>query len=236
MLKRIIALTICLSIFLFSCKTSDQEPEKDAGEVLKTETEPESISITEVEEIDDSADIDIDVEDVEEIDEVDEVEEIDEINEIEEIDEVEEVYDMNDEYTRSTHETEDTITVDEFNSDKAAILQTIIELDEIMSNFEYDNWRNFIDETSIEYYSNPLHLRKAQKKLPDKSIQLKGLRDYFKYVFIPSRKMSKVDEIRYISKDYIKAVEVREEDDTTVVYYYFVKKGGKWLVHLPEIE
>ena len=156
--------------------------------------------------------------------------------EIEEIDEVVEIVYEDDEYTRSTNESEDAISLDDFTKDKAAILALISELEGIMANFEYDNWKAVIDPASLEYYSNPLNLRKAQKKLPDKSIQLKGSRDYFKYVFIPSRKMSEVEEIRYISKNYIKAVQVREEDNTTIVYYFFVKKDGKWLVHLPEID
>ena len=130
---------------------------------------------------------------------------------------------------------EEEITYDEFAKDKAEILEIIAELSGVMSNFEFENWKTYIAPESLTYYSNPVNLRKAQKKLPDKMIQLKGLRDYFKYVFIPSRKVSKVEESRYISKRYIKAVEVREEDNTTVVYYYFVKQNGKWFVKLPEI-
>ena len=54
------------------------------------------------------------------------------------------------------------------------------------------------------------------------------------HVFIPSRKISKVDEIRYISKTNVKAVEVRE-DKSILVYYYFQKIDGKWLVNLPKL-
>ncbi|MCF0242270.1 MAG: hypothetical protein HUK25_06500 [Treponema sp.] len=159
-------------------------------------------------------------------------------------DSVEEVYpevkvtSQDDEYLRSIGDIEvmeEEITYDEFAKDKAEILEIIDELSGVMSNFEFENWKTYIAPESLTYYSNPVNLRKAQKKLPDKMIQLKGLRDYFKYVFIPSRKVSKVEEIRYISKRYIKAVEVREEDNTTVVYYYFVKQNGKWFVKLPEI-
>ena len=68
----------------------------------------------------------------------------------------------------------------------------------------------------------------------NKTIQLNGIGDYFKHVFIPSRKRSNVDEIRYISKTNIKAVEVKD-DGSTVVYYQFVKVNGKWLVHIPTL-
>ena len=74
----------------------------------------------------------------------------------------------------------------------------------------------------------------AQKKLPNKMLQINTIKDYFNYVFIPSRKISKVDEIRYISKTNVKAVEVRE-DKSILVYYYFQKIDGKWLVNLPKL-
>ena len=110
----------------------------------------------------------------------------------------------------------------------------ISELSKVMDKQDFEAWKTYIDPASLDYYSNPANLRKAQKKLPDKTKQIKGMRDYFRYVFIPSRKISKVDEIRYLSKTNIKAVEVRE-DETLVVYYYFKKVNGKWKVSLPEL-
>ena len=50
-------------------------------------------------------------------------------------------------------------------------------------------------------------------------------------IFVPSRKNRTVEEIRYISRDSVKAVEVRDETD--IVYYNFVKTNGKWLVRIP---
>ena len=95
-------------------------------------------------------------------------------------------------------------------------------------------WMKYIDPASIKYYSTPANIRKAQKKLPDKTIVLNGIGDYFKYVFIPSRKRSEVKEIRYISKTNIKAVNVKD-DGSVIVYYQFVKVDNKWLVHIPTL-
>ena len=218
MKHRIIFIFSIFTLLLFSCKSTDQGTsvvesqfsESDENEVIEITVEPE------VEIIEDEP----------------------EIIEDDEVMDVDEVVEVDDEYLRSINEInsdEESVTITEFNDDKAAILSIISELSEVMENLEFDKWKTFISPASIEYYSNPANLRKAQKKLPDKQIQLKGLRDYFKYVFIPSRKVSKVEEIRYISKSYIKAVEVREEEDTTVVYYYFVKENGNWKVKLPEV-
>jgi len=234
MLKKFLVLSLIFSLFLISCGTTEQETEPEV-------TEPEITEVIQEEEETEIIETEVEIEEPVIEDEPEEIQEEEpEIEEEpdEEIDEVEDVEDVveNDEFTRSTNEMNETISFDQFSEDKAAILDKITELDNIMSNFEYENWRKCIEAKSLEYYSNPLNLRKAQKKLPDKSIQLKGPRDYFKYVFIPSRKMSQVEEIRYISPTYIKAVEVREEEDTTLVYYYFVKEDGKWLVRLPEVE
>lgn len=151
------------------------------------------------------------------------------------IDEV--VQDSDDEeYLRSvnTLETSDVVTKSEFEEDKAAILAIIEELADVMEEEDFNSWLDYISKDSISYYSSPKNIRMAQKKLPDKTLQLYGIKDYFKHVFIPARKNRRVDEIRYISKSYVKAVHVKN-DKSIVVYYYFVKENGNWLVHIPEL-
>lgn len=154
----------------------------------------------------------------------------------EEDDEVEDVIEYSDEYLRSTKDisSKETVTVDEFEKDKTEILQIIYELSEVMKKKDKDKWLTYIDPESIEYYSKTTNLRKVREKLPNKQIQLHGIGDYFKYVFIPARENNKVDEIRYISKTNIKAVEVKD-DGTELIYYYFVKKNGKWYVSIPKL-
>lgn len=151
-------------------------------------------------------------------------------------DEVEDVIEYSDEYLRSTKNisSKENVTVDEFEKDKTEILQIIDELSEVMKKKNKDKWLTYIDSESIDYYSNTTNLRKVREKLPNKQIQLHGIGDYFKYVFIPARENNKVDEIRYISKTNIKAVEVKD-DGTELIYYYFVKKDGKWYVNIPKL-
>ncbi len=166
---------------------------------------------------------------------------ISEDTEVEDLDEViliEETIDKTDaEYLRSTDNLskDELVTKEEFEQDKAQILQIISELSEIMEKEDYDSWLNYIDSNSITYWTNKKNIMNAQLKLPNKSIKLRNLRDYFKYIFIPARKRSKVDEIRYISKTNIKAVEVKE-DESVVVYYYFIKNNdNEWKVQLPTL-
>lgn len=128
----------------------------------------------------------------------------------------------------------DTVSKEEFITDKTEIINIIKELQKIMDKQDYQGWVKHISKTSIQYYTSPVNIRKANKRLPDKTIVLNGLEDYFKYVFIPSRKASQVDEIRYVSKTAVKAVQV-QEDGSIFVYYNFVKEDNEWKVKLPTV-
>lgn len=220
-LKQLFVINITILIILFfipSCSSTKVSPETEKEEIEIIE----ETNIVEQEEISE----DFPQEENEEIDE----EDFDDVEYVEEIDLEEE------EYLRSTNNLnqEEHITKQQFNDDKTAILKIIDELSKVMNGKDYKKWLTYIEPDSINYYSNPVNLRNAQKKLPNKAIALRNIEDYFNYVFIPSRKRSRVDEIRYISATNIKAVQVKE-DYSTVVYYYFKKINGKWYVHLPPV-
>ena len=201
------------SLFMLGCESDEVPSEEIKEEIVPPEITPEEDDNTPAEET-------VIIEDLEEEPE----EEIVELSKEEE------------EYLRSTNNLDETsiVTKAEFSEDKSTILKIISELQVVMDTKDSKKWLTYLDPESINYYSNPVNLRNAQKKLPSKYVKLNTISDYFYNVFIPSRKRSQVDEIRYISKTNIKAVQVRE-DYTTVVYYYFTKINGKWLVHLPPV-
>jgi hypothetical protein len=122
----------------------------------------------------------------------------------------------------------------EFAEDKAEILIIIKELQKVMEKEDVEDWLKCVDKDSKNFYSNPANIRKVQKKLPNKAIVLNGIGDYFKYVFIPSRKNREITEIRYISKTNTKAVQVNEDKSITR-YYQFIKVNGKWYVQLDRV-
>jgi hypothetical protein len=136
-----------------------------------------------------------------------------------------------DEYHRSVNDIE--ITKETFAEDKTEIMNLISRLAAVMAVGDYDSWIKYIDTESVKYWSNPQNLRKASKMLPVKGLFMNNLHDYFTYIFVPSRKGREVDEIRYISANNVKAVEVSENTD--IVYYYFTKINGTWLVHIPPL-
>jgi hypothetical protein len=140
------------------------------------------------------------------------------------------------EYLRSTQalSAEELVTKDEFAEDKAEILKIIKELQKVMERENVEEWLTYVDTASKNFYSNPVNIRKVQKKLPNKAIVLNGIGDYFKYVFIPSRKNREITEIRYISKTNTKAVQVNDDHSITR-YYQFIKINGKWYVQLDRV-
>lgn len=125
------------------------------------------------------------------------------------------------------------ISMETYEMDKKIILQKIAELNTIMKDKNYKSWLNYIEQSSINYWSMKSNLSTVSKQLPVKGLNLKTLEDYFKYVFIPSRMGRRIDEIRYISSTSIKAVQVR--NDETIVYYNFKKIDDDWLVELPRL-
>ncbi len=177
---------------------------------------------------------------VEEVSPVEEVEEIDEVQDVDEVELInEEVSTLeadDDEYIRSTQalSAEELVTKDEFAEDKAEILRIIKELQKVMEKEDVEAWLKYVDKDSKNFYSNPANIRKVNKKLPNKAIVLNGIGDYFKYVFIPSRKNREITEIRYISKTNTKAVQVNEDGSITR-YYQFIKVNGKWYVQLDRV-
>ena len=136
------------------------------------------------------------------------------------------------EFLRSTQAlSEDyAVSIDTFTKDKKDVLDTIAELDEIMKKGDYARWLTYVSKESKDYWMNAKRLKELEGRLPVKGLKLSGLRDYFKYIFIPARTGHTVDEIRYVSDTVVKAVQVKEKRD--VVYYTFEKIEGKWLLKL----
>ena len=127
------------------------------------------------------------------------------------------------------------VSKDTFEADRKDILSLIESLDAVMARKDFNRWKTFVEPSSLAYWQNPRNLAKASSRLPVKGITIRTLEDYFNYVFIPSRKGRVVDQIRYINSESVKAIQVTKEN-SVIVYYNFIKTGGRWLIHLPEIE
>lgn len=137
------------------------------------------------------------------------------------------------EYSRSVSTLEDgsSITEETFNNDKHEILDTIQKLDIIMKNKNYNQWLNYLTESSKTFWSDRKNLSELSQKLFSKyNFELKNLRDYFEYFFIPARKGRVVDEIRYVTANEVKAVQYKDDED--IIYYFLEKQDDRWFLNL----
>ena len=135
------------------------------------------------------------------------------------------------EYERSVKQMQGTVvSLDEFQRTKKDILQVITELNKIIKNKDYESWLAYLSPDSKEYWSNPVNLANVATRLPVKGVKIRNLKDYFNYVFIPARQNSSVEEIRYFSKNMVKAVQPMEKED--LIFYTFENHGGNWLLVL----
>ena len=145
---------------------------------------------------------------------------------------IEEIPEEIQEYSRSVSNIEDGIITEEtFTNDKHEILEIIEKLDVIMKGKKYNDWLTYLTPDSKTFWSDKKNLSELSQKLFSKyNFELKNLREYFEYFFIPARKGRVVDEIRYVTPTEVKAVQYKNNED--IIYYFLEKMNGKWLIHL----
>jgi hypothetical protein len=92
-----------------------------------------------------------------------------------------------------------TITKKTFQNTKTEMEIVVEELNKITFQRDYVKWLTWLSEEYIQMYSDPEMLQKVSLSLPTKGIKLKNLKDYFDYVFVPSRQNMRVDDIQFVS-------------------------------------
>ena len=110
------------------------------------------------------------------------------------------------------------------------IEEFIHNLNEIIRQEDYDTWLTYLSEEYIERTSDPGYL-KAQSEQPllkKSNINLRGLKDYFKYVVVPSRVQAKLDEIEFIDENQVKAYAMIR--NTKALLYLLVRENDKWKI------
>ncbi len=79
-------------------------------------------------------------------------------------------------------------------------MQAVVEeLNRITLNRDYDRWLTYLSKEYYDEFSNPETLEKVSSSLPTKGLKLRNLKDYFSYVFVPSRQNMRVDDIQFVS-------------------------------------
>lgn len=127
---------------------------------------------------------------------------------------------------------EDTFTLDEetYVKTKQDISLFIETLNRLIENRDYETWLNYLSQDYFDYYSDPdvLKEQSASPLLKKYKIVLRSLKDYFNFVVVGSRKNVRLDEIKPIDPDHIKAY--MYINDTPVIIYELVKIDGQWKI------
>lgn len=97
-----------------------------------------------------------------------------------------------------------TITKKDYIDTKLEVELVVKELNKITENSDYDAWLGYLSDEYRERYSDKAVLKDISKRLSGKglafnAINLNTLHDYFKYIFVPSRKNIRVDDIVFTS-------------------------------------
>lgn len=92
-----------------------------------------------------------------------------------------------------------TITKQTFEHTKTEMQLVVEQLNKITYARDYQSWLGWLSDEYYQTYSDPKVLESVSASLPTKGIKLKNLKDYFNYVFVPSRQNMRVDDIQFVS-------------------------------------
>ena len=88
----------------------------------------------------------------------------------------------------------------------------------------------YLSEEYIDRTGDPAYLKEQSEQplLKKSKTSLNSLRDYFKYVVVPSRFQVQLDEIEFVGENQVKAYAMIK--DTKALLYLLVRENGKWKI------
>ncbi len=123
-----------------------------------------------------------------------------------------------------------TITKQTFRITKSEIELVVDDLNKITYTKDYSRWLTYLSDEYRSNFSDPAVLEKVSVSLPTKGIKLSGLKDYFTYVFVPSRQNMRVDDITFVSPTRVYVIMDLAKDSPAAIYILEKINGGWKLV------
>lgn len=119
------------------------------------------------------------------------------------------------------------ITKKTFIETKSEIELVVESLNIITYSKDYDAWLTFLSDEYVETFSNKTVLEEVSASLPIKNISLRNLKDYFNYVFVPSRQNMRVDDIQFVSPTRVYVImEIMAKSPAAI--YIIEKQSSGW--------
>jgi hypothetical protein len=129
---------------------------------------------------------------------------------------------------------EETFTVSEevFTETFEDIRRLIDDLNAIIREENYDRWLKYLTEEYIGHFSSPevLEAKSEQPLLKKYNITLSSMKDYFKWVVVPSRSNARLDDLVFVDNEHVKAIMVFNGQRT--ILYLLEKDGDGWKIGL----
>jgi hypothetical protein len=119
------------------------------------------------------------------------------------------------------------ITKKTFNTTKTEIQLIVEDLNKITFDRNYSRWLTFLSDEYRQNFSDPEVLSKVSDSLPTKGIRLKNLKDYFNYVFVPSRQNMRVDDIQFVSATRVYVI-MEITPNSPAAIYILEKTSSGW--------
>lgn len=122
------------------------------------------------------------------------------------------------------------ITKKTFDITKSEMELVVEDLNKITYSRDYKGWLGYLSDEYVTTFSDPENLKKVSASLPTKGIQLKSLKDYFTYVFVPSRQNMRVDDIQFVSPTRVYVIMELSPKSPAAIYILEKTTGGWKLV------
>ena len=126
-----------------------------------------------------------------------------------------------------------TITKETYDQTKTEMEKIVEKLNRITATKDYTQWTTFLSEEYKQQYSQSLTLQKVSEALPVKGIKLKSLKDYFTYVFVPSRQNVRVDDIKFVSPTRVDVI--MKQANVSLLVYGLENINGSWKLIPPKL-
>ncbi len=119
------------------------------------------------------------------------------------------------------------ITKENFQATKRQLEIVVNDLNRITFSRDYNGWLSYLSPEYLQTFSDPATLAEVSASLPIKGVQLKSIKDYFNYVFVPSRQNMRVDDIKYVSPTRVYVI-MEISPGNPAAIYIIEKFGEDW--------
>ena len=126
-----------------------------------------------------------------------------------------------------------TITKETYDQTKTEMEKIVAQLNRITATKDYTQWITFLSDEYTRAYSQASTLKKVSEALPVKGIKLKSLKDYFTYVFVPSRQNVRVDDIKFVSPTRVDVI--MKQANVSLLVYGLENISGSWKLIPPKL-